>query len=91
LDRGNIRVWIADGAQHGDHYVAAFNIGESAEKVDLLWNDIGLGMQGSDVRDLWRHQELGKTDGLHIQLRPHASVLYRVRGGAQNYLSPSTR
>ena len=81
LDRGNIRVWIADGAQSGDHYVAVFNIGDSPEKADLLWDDIGLGMQAADVRDLWTHQELGKADGIHVQLRPHASGLFRVRGG----------
>ena len=80
LDRGNIRVWIADGAQSGDHYAAVFNIGDSPEKADLLWDDIGLGMQAADVRDLWTHQELGKADGIHVQLRPHASGLFRVRG-----------
>jgi hypothetical protein len=80
LDRGNIRVWAADGAQPGDRYVAVFNIGDSPEKADLLWDDIGLGMQAADVRDLWTHQELGKADGIHTQLRPHASALYRVHG-----------
>jgi alpha-galactosidase len=91
LDRKNIRVWIAEGAQSGDRYVAVFNIGDSAENVDLLWDDVGLAIQAADVRDLWTHQELGKADGIHTQLRPHASVLYRIHGGDQNYLSPSTR
>ena len=60
LDRGNIRVWIADGAQSGDRYVAVFNIGDSPEKADLLWDDIGLEMQAADVRDLWTTGGSGK-------------------------------
>src|SRR6266536_4520489 len=55
LDRGNIRTWIADGARLGDSYLAVFNIGESAEKADLLWNDVGLAVQTATLRDLWAH------------------------------------
>jgi alpha-galactosidase len=78
LDRGNIRAWIADGARPGDNYLAVFNIGESAEKADLLWNDVGLAVQTATLRDLWAHKNLGEADGVHIQLPAHASVLYRV-------------
>jgi hypothetical protein len=79
LDRGNIRAWVADGAKPGDHYVAVFNLGEFAEKVDLLWNDVRLAARTGAVRDLWQRKDLGKADGVHVQLPAHASVLYRVR------------
>jgi hypothetical protein len=42
LDRGNIRAWVANTATPAEHYLAVFNLGESAEKVDLRWNDVGL-------------------------------------------------
>ncbi|MGC1451495.1 MAG: glycoside hydrolase family 27 protein [Candidatus Sulfotelmatobacter sp.] len=80
LDQGNLRAWVADAASPGDHYVAVFNLGESAEKVDLRWNDVSLAAHAAAVRDLWTHKEVGKADGIHVLLPAHASVLYRVRG-----------
>jgi len=79
LERGNIRAWLAEGANSAGHYVAVFNLGESAERVDLLWNEIGLGVQTGSVRDLWSHKNLGKADGIHIQLPAHASLLYHIQ------------
>jgi hypothetical protein len=82
MDRGKIRAWVADGATPAEHYVAVFNLGDFSEKVDLRWNDVGLPAQTgalSDLRDLWARKELGKADGIHVQLPPHASALYRVR------------
>ena len=49
LDRGNIPAWVADGAKPGEHYVAVFNLGDSAETVDLHWSDVGLAARA--VRD----------------------------------------
>jgi hypothetical protein len=78
LDRGNIRAWVADSAKPGEHYVAVFNLGDSAEKVDVRWSDIGLAAKAVAIRDLWTHKDLGKADGMQVQLPPHASVLYRL-------------
>ncbi len=78
LDRGNIRAWVADGP-HGEHYVAVFNLGEQTESVDVKWADVGMGeIAKAKVRDLWEHRDLTPGDGVRVQLRPHASVLYRV-------------
>jgi alpha-galactosidase len=77
-DRGNIRAWIADGTKSGDHNVAVFNLGESDEEVNLSWQDLGLSAQSS-MRELWLHQDSDGRNGIHIHLKPHASVLYRVR------------
>jgi hypothetical protein len=78
LDRGNIRAWVADGAKTGEHYVAIFNLGDSAEKVDLRWSDVGLVSRAVGCRDLWTHKDLGRADGMQVQLPAHASVLYRI-------------
>ena len=51
------------------------------KKVDLAWDDIGLRMQLSMYAISGRHQDLGKVEDIHTQLRPHASVLYRVHAG----------
>jgi len=79
LDRGNIRVWVANGATPGEHYVAVFNLGESSEEVDLRWGDVGLILKAGKARDLWKHEDLGKTDGVRVPLRAHASALYRIQ------------
>jgi hypothetical protein len=79
LERGNIRAWIADGANAGEHYAAVFNLGESPESVSLNWSDLRISGEVADVRDLWVHQSRGALPGIHAILRPHASLLYRIR------------
>ncbi|HEX8812938.1 MAG TPA: alpha-galactosidase, partial [Terracidiphilus sp.] len=79
LDRANVRAWTADGARSGEHYIALFNLGESTEKIDLHWSDVGLPEQSAALRDLWARKDLGTVDGINLNLRPHASALFRVR------------
>jgi len=79
LDRGNIRAWVAEGARPGERYVAVFNLGETEENIDLRWRDLGIATRPAQVRDLWQRRSLGSTDGVHVGLRPHASVLYGIR------------
>ncbi len=78
LERGNIRVWTAQGAKPGELYLAAFNLGEASEDVRLRWSDVGISGAELQARDLWTHQTLPPADGIHAVLRPHACVLYRV-------------
>jgi alpha-galactosidase len=80
LERGNIRAWVAEGEKPGQRYVAVFNLGEHVGDVHLKWADLGFEPGTTQVRDLWQREDLGSTDGIAIQLRPHASVLYRVGG-----------
>ncbi|MGH9497094.1 MAG: glycoside hydrolase family 27 protein [Candidatus Sulfotelmatobacter sp.] len=79
LERGNIRAWMAEGAKPGQRYVAIFNVGESAEQIQLKWTDFGITASTHSARDLWQHRDLGPRAALQIQLKPHASVLYRVQ------------
>lgn len=88
LERGNVRAWVAQGAKSGEKYVAVFNLGESAETVDLKWSDLGIEARGGELRDLelhepelrdlWSHKSLGAADGVHARIRPHASILYKA-------------
>ena len=78
LDRGDIRAWVADAPEKGGKYAAVFNLGSSERKVDLSWKDLGLGLSHAIVRDLWARKSLGNKDGIHVTLRSHASVLFRV-------------
>jgi len=78
LERGNIRVWVADSPNQGERYVAAFNLGEKSEPVELGWSEIGIAGSVSEVRDLWSHASLAPQSSLRTELRPHASMLYRL-------------
>jgi hypothetical protein len=84
LERGNLRVWVADGSQAGEQYVAVFNLGDAAEGVALHWHDLGIDASSAEVRDLWRRESLGSANGIQVRLHPHASVLYRVMLTAYN-------
>jgi alpha-galactosidase len=78
LESGNIRAWIAAVPDGKDQYVALFNLGDKPERLDLPWNKIGIDAISAEVLDLWAKVLLGRKDGVQIELRPHASVLYRV-------------
>ena len=78
LDRGNIRAWVADGPKPGQRYVAVFNLGDAAARVNLRGSDVGLAAHTVALRDLWSHKDLGSADGIQVQLPAHGSVLYRV-------------
>ncbi len=78
--QGDIRIWVAEGPRLGEHYVAAFNLGEKLEEVNLRWTDVGIEAQMPPVRDLWQRKSLGSAEGMKIELKPHASVLYRIGG-----------
>ncbi len=80
LEGRNLRVWIADAPGGKDHYAAVFNLGEGLERVDLSWGKVGLNVNSAQVRDLWAKRALGKKSGVRVELRPHASLLYRVSG-----------
>jgi alpha-galactosidase len=71
-------VWVRDLAD-GTKAVGLFNRSEMASTVVARWADLGLtGPQ--IVRDLWRQQDLGASDGQFQSVVPrHGVVLLRLR------------
>ncbi len=41
--------------------------------------NIGIFGSAVEVRDLWTHQLVTSQKSLHVDLRPHASALYRIK------------
>ena len=78
LEKGNIRVWTAEAAQPGEFFVAAFNLGDTAEEFSVNWNQLGISGPVTQARDLWAHKSLGSLRSLQVNLKVHASALYRV-------------
>jgi alpha-galactosidase len=80
FEQGDIRGWVADVPDSDDHYVAVFNLGEGPAQIHLPWKKLGVNVNPAEVRDLWTHAPMAREDGVQIELRPHASALYRVSG-----------
>jgi alpha-galactosidase len=71
-------IWTAQTQQGNAHYLAVFNRGDKAKKVEYDWNEFGWKKGARQIRDLWDHKDLGSQNSLSVTLQPHASVLYRV-------------
>ncbi|GAC1703298.1 MAG: glycoside hydrolase family 27 protein [Candidatus Acidiferrum sp.] len=71
-------VWVAEPASGSGHYVAAFNLEDKPQQLNLTWKELGLDASPYQQRDLWEHKNLGPATSLSVQLPPHGSVLYRV-------------
>ena len=81
IDRWSVRVWTARAAGSEDIYVAAFNLAGTMQSINLGWAEVGIHGSEHSVRNLWTHQGMDRRNGIHVNLRPHASVLYRVSAG----------
>ncbi len=78
LERPGLRAWSSLAPGGTDRYVAVFNVGDTAQAVDLAWSDIGVSARSQAVRDLWARRSLGVLPRLRLELAPHASALLRV-------------
>jgi hypothetical protein len=78
LTRGNVTIWTADTPDGKARYLAVFNLGESTEDFRATWKELGLTGEGLTLRDLWRHEDLGFSSSLRLELAPHASTMLRV-------------
>ncbi len=83
LDRGNLRLWVADGARPGEKYVALFNLGAAARNFFVGWTEVGISSQQMDARDLWTHKAIRSLSGLQVNLRAHASAMYKLTTSRQ--------
>jgi hypothetical protein len=62
--------------------LAAFNLSETAQALDIEWPRLGIRTPIASVRDLWLRKDLKPLRRLKISLAPHASLLYRVVSAA---------
>ena len=74
----NIVVWTASPESGTDKYVAVFNTSDSEQSVKFEWKELGLLAGSYRVRALWERRNVAEAKSLDVNLRPHASLLYRV-------------
>ena len=84
ITTGTTAVWLARDGMYLDiapdnYYLAVFNIGDSEQTIHYAWKDLGLKAARYKMRDTWERKELGTATELTVTLKPHASVLYRIK------------
>lgn len=57
--------------------VAVFNRGETEETMKLDFAEIGV--EAGKVRDVWKHTNMGKKEGLELTLKPHVCEVFVVK------------
>jgi len=71
-------VWLSQSSTGGEHYLAIFNLGSTAQDFRYAWKALGLPGGRYQVRDLWERKDLGAADSLRVTLPSHGSILYKV-------------
>jgi alpha-galactosidase len=72
-------VWTARATSAQGEYVALFNVSDSPFNLHYTWQELGLSSGKHAVRDLWLHKDIGRISVVQVMLRPHASIIYRVK------------
>jgi len=79
LHDGDLVVWIAEDQHSEDYFLAMFNLGDGSKVMtyDLEWEMI----RGDyEATDLWTKESWQvKDEILESNLKPHASVIFRLR------------
>jgi alpha-L-fucosidase len=77
LQKDGGEIWVKE-LQGGSKAVGLFNRTDKALKLELLWSEV-IGLSSiQQVRDLWAHQDLGKSKSFSVELPPHGSMLLSV-------------
>jgi len=73
-------VWIADGENPGDKYVAIFNPSDGADPVKISVKLSDLDFDGAcKVRDLWAKKDVGTVSNIFTAtVNKHGAVLYKI-------------
>jgi alpha-galactosidase len=75
---GDKEVWTKPLAD-GSHAVALFNRGGDTATVTAKWSDLGINGSRA-VRDLWKHEDLGRKSGEFSAMVPsHGVVMVRIK------------
>ena len=71
-------VWKSH-ADSGDlQYLAIFNLGNTPDKLQYSWKDLGFVALKYKVRDLWEHKDLGVAAAITATVPSHGVVLYGI-------------
>ena len=81
MNEGQKIVWAAHRDKPGVAYIALFNVADTMQTVAYPLQALGLSRTEFAIRDLWGQKDIGNSDVVRANLRPHASALYRISTG----------
>jgi len=58
--------------------VAVFNLGETPQTIHQDWQEIGISIKPTEIRELWTRKVLTRPPALDATVVSHGTVLYRV-------------
>lgn len=84
-DDGDLEVWSKTLSGEGTRAVVLLNRSSSNAQIGVRWSELGLAWGEADLRDLWRHQDLGPVENTYsASVPPHGVVMLRVKGADNN-------
>lgn len=77
--QGDVEAWARE-LYDGSRAVVLFNRGDSDADMGISWPEIGYPARlTASIRDLWRHEELGRfAGGWSVRVPSHGAVMIRV-------------
>ena len=77
-DAARMRVWISTAAgAHSAHYMAVFNLENSAMSRDVAW-PAALAGASHAAYDVWNQKSVDAAKSLHVDLPAHGCALFRI-------------
>lgn len=73
----NSQIWTGQ-MSNGDWVIGLFNRESTTQQRSISFSSLGINGYAS-VRDLWAHEDLGDMDAFSVSLKPHASMVIRVK------------
>jgi len=73
-----VEAWMGP-LSDGSYALVIVNRAGDSQSVTFSFDDLGLKAQKVSVRDLWEHKELGIAREISVDLKTHASVMYKLK------------
>ncbi len=84
-------VWTSYGDDH-TIYVALFNLNDQRERVTVTFEQLGIGGDKVEMRDLWEKADLGlATDIIDFELPPHGTKFIQLTNVSVQYCQRVTK
>jgi len=73
-----VEAWMGPLAD-GTYALVIVNRAPSTQTAKFSFADVGLKANKVQIRDLWAHKDLGSATEFSVELKTHASVMYKVK------------
>jgi len=73
-----VEAWMGPLAD-GTYALVVVNRATSSQHAQFSFADLGLKATKVSLRDLWEHKDLGPATEISVDLKTHASVMYKVK------------